>query len=625
MKTPVLIAFLLASSAVFSYGQQQNLDSLAAVVKKLPDSEQKASRLQALAEQYLTVNIERSLSYYHQSYALAKQLQADALLPELELAIGRSNANTGRLDSALYYFKLAQTGFEQQNQPERVAFVLTRFRWVYNSLGDLEKANDYSFQALKIFEALDDQEGIALTYYTIGENLYYQEKMQEALKYAEQAYEIQRKLDAPQDLAATMQSLAEIWLQIGDFDTSLKYCNEGLSLRKQLKNETDIALSLNSRGNTYKYMKRYDKALEDYQASLAMSRAAGFTALEMACLGNIGHVYNLQGAFAKALPYHRENRSIIVQTDTKDLAVENLEALAEAFAGVGRFDSAYHYQTLHSELSSEILNENNSRSMTELQTKYETAQKEAKIAVQESKLRQSNIRFYAVLAGLVFALGVGFILYRLTVQLRQRNREKEYLVKEIHHRVQNNLQVLSSLLHLQSRQIQNEAALDAVREGQNRVEAMGLLHQKLYMGDNLAAVEMREYLSGLGEILLDSFGIDDERVKIIYHVPELRLDIDTAIPIGLIFNELMTNSMKYAFPNQQQGIIEIRLERTAQGKLYLSVSDDGVGKSAAPEGTSFGTNLVEMLSKKLKGTPYFPTVEQGYSTVIEFGEYRAAS
>jgi len=605
--------------------QQQNLDSLAAVLRKLPHSEDKAVRLQALAQSYLDINLEYALSYYHQSYALAKQLKAAALLPELELAIGRGNANTGRLDSALYYFKLAQTGFEQQNQPERVAFVLTRFRWVYNAMGDLEKANEYSFQALKIFEELNDQQGIALTYYTIAENLYYQKKMQEALKYAERAYEIQRKLDAPQDLAATIQSLAEIWLQIGDFDKSLKYCNEGLALRKQLKNEPDIGLSLNSRGNTYKYMKRYPEALQDYQASLAIAKNASYTALEMACLGNIGHVYNLQGKYAKALPYHQENRRIIVTTDTRDLAVENLDALAEAFAGVGLFDSAYHYQQLHSKLSSEILNDNNARSMTELQTKYETAQKEAKIAVQEAKLRQSNIRFYAVLAGLVFALGVGFILYRLTVQLRQHNREKEFLVKEIHHRVKNNLQVLSSLLHLQSRHIQNEAALDAVREGQNRVEAMGLLHQKLYMGDNLAAVEMREYLSGLGEILLDSFGIDDERVKIVYQVPELSLDIDTAIPIGLIFNELITNSLKYAFPNQRQGIIEIGLAPTTQGKLRLSVSDNGVGKSAATAGTSFGTSLVEMLSKKLKGATHFPAVEQGYSTVIEFGEYRAAT
>lgn len=164
MKTPVLIALLMGLFTLSAFSQQQNLDSLAAVVQKLPDSEDKAGRLQTLAEAFLDVSMERALLYYHQSYTLAKRFQAADLLPELELAIGRNNANTGRLDSALYYFQLAQKGFEQQNKPERVAFVLTRFRWVYNSLGDLEKANEYSFRALKIFEELKDQQGIALTY-----------------------------------------------------------------------------------------------------------------------------------------------------------------------------------------------------------------------------------------------------------------------------------------------------------------------------------------------------------------------------------------------------------------------------------------------------------------------------
>lgn len=623
MKVGALVVFLLALGKV-GFSQQEHLDSLAVSIQKLPAVEAKARKLQELAEQYLDVDLVQALGYYHQSYALAKRLKAAALLPELALAIGRGNANTGHLDSALYYFELAQAGFEQQNQLERVAFVLTRFRWVYNSMGDLEKANEYAFQALQIFETLGDQEGIALTYYTIGENMYYQQKMQEALKYTEQAYQIQQELDVPQDLAATTQCLAEIWLQLGDLDKSLSYCNLGLTLRRQLNNEPDIALSLNSRGNTYKYMKRYEQALEDYQAGLAIARKSGFTALEMACLGNIGHVYNLQGAYAKALPYHRENRRIIVLTQTKDLATENLAALARAFAGVGLYDSAYYYQQLYTELSSEILNESNTRTMTELQTKYETAQKEARIAAQESLLKKSQNRFYAVLAGLVLALVIGGVLYRLMVQLRQRNQENAFLVKEIHHRVKNNLQVLASLLHLQSRHIQNEAAMDAVREGRNRVEAMGLLHQKLYMGDNLAAVEMREYLRELGETLLDSFGIEDDRIKLVYQVPELRLDVDTAIPIGLIFNELITNSLKYAFPNQQSGVIDIRLERTPQQKLHLEVRDDGVGKSATSSGTSFGTSLVEILSKKLKGTPQYPPVEKGYCTVITFEEYRLA-
>ena len=202
--------------------------------------------------------------------------------------------------------------------------------------------------------------------------------------------------------------------------------------------------------------------------------------------------------------------------------------------------------------------------------------------------------------------------------------------------MKNNLQVLSSLLHLQSRQITNEAALDAVREGQNRVDAMGLIHQKLYMGDNLAAVEMQDYLHNLGDTLLDSFGLNDERVKISYSVAPMHLDVDTAIPLGLIINELVTNSLKYAFPldrhrladgGGQVGTVDISLWKDEAGKLCLKVADDGAGQNAAPDpkhSTGFGASLVQMLSKKLGGQPEVTAGEGGYATLIRFEHFKMA-
>jgi two-component sensor histidine kinase len=304
---------------------------------------------------------------------------------------------------------------------------------------------------------------------------------------------------------------------------------------------------------------------------------------------------------------------------------ENYRLLAEAYAGIAKYDSAYHFEKLRSEIKDSLLTEQTSARMSELQTKYETAQREAKIALQDDKLREQRIVIWAVAAVLAMALIAGTLLWRLSKQLRKRNEEKEFLIKEIHHRVKNNLQVLSSLLHLQSRHIKDETALDAVREGQNRVEAMGLIHQKLYMGDNLASVEMRDYLQNLGDTLLDSFGLDG-RVKITYHLQPMHLDVDTAIPLGLIINELVTNSLKYAFPDGRQGQIEISLWKNERGQLCLKVADDGVGKAGAPQlkgSTSFGTNLVEILSKKLKGKQEVMNGE-GYATVIRFENFKMA-
>jgi two-component sensor histidine kinase len=260
----------------------------------------------------------------------------------------------------------------------------------------------------------------------------------------------------------------------------------------------------------------------------------------------------------------------------------------------------------------------------EMRAMYDAEKKEAQIALQEAQLGRERWRFWVVIGGLITALIVGALLFRITRQLRKRNEEKEFLIKEIHHRVKNNLQILSSLLHLQSRQITDDTALSAVREGQNRVDAMGLIHQKLYMGYNVAKVEMKDYLEQFGQNMLDSFGIEDDRVQIEYALDQLYLDVDTAIPLGLIINELVTNALKYAFPNGRSGAIRIALSKNEQNHLCLIISDNGVGQANTNKdvkSTAFGTKLIQMLSKKLKGTPEILPQEIGYATRIVFEQY----
>jgi two-component sensor histidine kinase len=125
------------------------------------------------------------------------------------------------------------------------------------------------------------------------------------------------------------------------------------------------------------------------------------------------------------------------------------------------------------------------------------------------------------------------------------------------------------------------------------------VHQKLYQGTNLGAIEMKDYFLNLSESILDSFGIE-ERIDLKLEMKPLDLDIDTAIPLGLIINELMTNSLKYAFPNREKGTITIKLEKINH-ILHLEFSDNGVGKSGTIKGTGFGAQLVSLLTQQLNG------------------------
>jgi two-component sensor histidine kinase len=199
------------------------------------------------------------------------------------------------------------------------------------------------------------------------------------------------------------------------------------------------------------------------------------------------------------------------------------------------------------------------------------------------------------------------LLQRAQEQLVEKTallNDKEVLLKEVHHRVKNNLQVISSLLNLQSAKILDPETKDILRESQNRVRTMALIHEKLYQSTDLAQVDFASYLRSLVNFLSQSYHGKSDNVSIDVDAQNVMLDIDTAIPCGLIVNELVSNSLKYAFPDNRRGQIKLDCRHGNNGNYVLTVSDDGVG---LPEGfdiaktPSLGHKLVVSLTNQLNG------------------------
>ena len=210
-------------------------------------------------------------------------------------------------------------------------------------------------------------------------------------------------------------------------------------------------------------------------------------------------------------------------------------------------------------------------------------------------------------------------------QLDQRNAQNELLLKEIHHRVKNNLEIISSLLELQARQTDDQVAQFAMKESQSRVRSMGILHQKLFQGQNQVAIEMKDYFTNLSNHLLDTYDAG-EKVKVDCKMDPLELDIDTAIPIGLIVNEVLTNALKYAFRDRNGGKIRLSLQAEGDRNLNLSIEDDGVGKQheGQPEGTGFGTQLINLLTHQLEGS-MSEQIREGTKISFHLKKVRTAS
>jgi PAS domain S-box-containing protein len=207
-------------------------------------------------------------------------------------------------------------------------------------------------------------------------------------------------------------------------------------------------------------------------------------------------------------------------------------------------------------------------------------------------------------------------------RLQESLREKEVLLREIHHRVKNNMQVISSLLNLQSRRIQDAAVLEMFRESQRRIRSMALIHERLYQSSDLSRIEFSEYLRNLATHLFHSYQVDTSRVQLKIEAEEVALNINTAIPCGLIVNELISNALKHGFPEGRAGRLDIDLRRVEGDGYTLRVADDGVGFPAGLDfrkTESLGMQIVNTLASQIDASIDLDR-EKGTRFTIRFQE-----
>lgn len=253
--------------------------------------------------------------------------------------------------------------------------------------------------------------------------------------------------------------------------------------------------------------------------------------------------------------------------------------------------------------------------------------------LKERELQQERRTNALLLAGaLLLLISVITILYLYRKQrsknvlIQKQADELEVLMKEIHHRVKNNMQIVSSLLDLQSNTIKDSQAAEAVKEGKNRVQSMAIIHQQLYQDGNIRGIQMDDYINMLTQNIFSSYNINPDKISLTTDIEKLNLDVDTVIPLGLIINELVSNSLKYAFEETGRGIVSISLKEK-DDCLELLVKDNGKG---FPNGLnvqktrSFGLQLITAFSQKLKAHLDFYN-DNGAAVLMKIKKFRLAA
>lgn len=360
---------------------------------------------------------------------------------------------------------------------------------------------------------------------------------------------------------------------------NLKVINQ---LKKyKLENTNYYQYALQYLGDIKKEQLQIDSAIHFYKRSFEVLKNIGYEAQRISILKKISDTYKQQGNHKYALIYYEQYAEGKLKREM-DLSERSMRA---------------------SDLEKEVLTKQND-------------------------LQRANTNRNILLGGVLFLCLLASIIFyyyqnqkKLNVLLQTRNEEKEVLLKEIHHRVKNNLTVISSLLETQSYSIEDETAKANMLEGHSRVKSIALIHQKLYQNDSLATVNFRSFLDDLYKQIASVFLKNGQKVIFTNRMHDTKIDIDTAVPLGLISNELFTNSFKYALKNKSTCEISVNITQIADGEFQFCYEDTGEGLPEdfeVSKAKSMGLRLINRLSKQLSGKFTYHKKQKTACFLIDF-------
>lgn len=482
-------------------------------------------------------------------------------------------------------------------------------------LGNGTKSLESTLIALSIYENLGEEERVAATLSQIGSNFITDDEPQQAISYLQKARQVYSKSKVRINYALNFINLGEAFRLVNELDSAIFNFNEALILNDSLKNEIlegyargNLGMALRSKGEL-KQAKEELKRANEILTELGDPYSVSVYTADLA-----------QISIAEGKPALAEEQLLIAYNMAKGEGLKEQirdfsEMLVSFYESKSDFSKALDYQKVYQVYQDSLVNRENVQEVERLKANYEIDKREGQISLLE-KLNDSQQTFNLVLGGGLLIFGVlAALLYQSNKQKREANamlgkqqlivekreEEKATLLKELNHRVKNNLQMVSSLLSLQGNQLGNHPAAEAINAGKLRVEALSMIHQKLYQDDVHTSIAIKAHLELLVSNLMYSYGDPFEPVIIVQ--PEaMEMDIDTAIPLSLIVNELVTNAMKYAYEGIADPGMRISLDKP-NGHYTLDFSDNGVGIDHEKDtSNSFGIRLIKSLVAQLNGT-----------------------
>ena len=587
------LLWLAAETALLQDSTVHKTKSYTARLRSLPivnkDSTSliRALKLDAHADRILG-NYTRSIKQFEICHDYFSRMADTVNLAFTANQLGSMNVFMGQNEKAQRYLFEVYSLYKAQGNKQRLAQATNGLAIFYNNTNQEDKAIERYIEALKMFQEIKDTMGQANVHANLGITYTDSGEFTKAEYHIGMQGKLDSLLNTQWGLGFFFDYLGYLREKQGRYQEAYQNHLQSLKIRENLSSHYNITESRISLANVLIRMGEYDKAIVE----------------------------------ANRVFENYEERQSLHQLQS------SYRLLSEAFEAKKEMAKALKYHKLYKNISDSIFNTDMIETITEKDAKFERVQKESEIAMLnlENETSQKIIgqKDRTILLGgtglfLVSLLCVG--LYFITRKyLRQKQQlakalsDKDILLREIHHRVKNNLQLVSSLLTLQGRSMDNESAQKAINEGKSRIRSMALIHQDLYQKENLTSVNTQQYFKNLCQELYETYSISKNKVALEMDIEDISIDVDTLVPLGLITNEIISNSLKYAFPNNKKGILKVVL-KGKNGGLYLKVSDNGIGYDPGEiSPNSFGTRLIHSLTQQLEAELLISTAK---GTTIE--------
>ena len=544
------------------------------------------------------------------------------------------------LDYAFIYEKIATKSDSLKYRAKADNFI----GMCYYMTGEVDKAIQYYVAGIKKFETLGDIWYVAMLNNNIGAAYQFRKRPRETINYYQKALEGFETVKDTIWMANLYNNISIQKNELGQYNEELDFKKKAMDIYLVQKDTQMVLLTKGNLAHTFFKLGDYKKSLESAEEFLNSPHNNADKSVRSNVM--LAYAYSLRetGDKTKSFKIINEVKDIADSYGFKEITMKAHQHLASLYEDQKNYKNAFYHINAYHALQDTLFNLQKDETINDLLVKYDSEKKDADIILlnAENELKnlqiaQSNNVKWALISGLFLVSLLAFLAWRLknikaknNIELTSKNQqisrtleEKNILLREIHHRVKNNLQVISSLLKLQSQYIEDEGAIKAIAEGRNRVHSMALLHQNLYKEDNLTGVNMKEYFTNLIEGLFDAYNLTASDIKLQTEIEDLTLDIDTVIPLGLIANELVSNALKHAFDNTENALLIVRLWEK-DGHLIFKVKDNGVGynRDAVSEGKkSFGQKLIKSLSDKLEADVSV-TTESGTEVTLSIKDYK---